>query len=129
MTDERSRGVVDPSVLERLGDELGDLTVAHRIAALYLQLLDERVSRLSAACAEHDLEGALERVLTLKVTSATVGAVAVRCCAESIERWIRQEVPREHVCQLAECLERLRCAATQTLTLGLGQGRPLGSGA
>jgi Hpt domain len=108
-------GAVDPAVLERLGDELGDSGAAGRVGSLYLALLDERVGQLCQACAAGDVEAAIEKVLTLKVTSATVGATAVRHCAEGIEGWLRDG----RLCQLTRALERLRRAAAETLVAGL----------
>jgi HPt (histidine-containing phosphotransfer) domain-containing protein len=116
MRDEPDRGTVDPTVLERLGDELGDRGAAGRVCRIYLELLDERVRQLCEACAGDDIETAIEKVLTLKVTSATVGATAVRCCAEAIEEWLRDG----RLGQLARSLERLQRAAAETLISGLG---------
>lgn len=116
MPDGPDRSTVDPTVLERLADELGDRGAAGRVCTIYLELLDERVRQLSEACAAGELEAAIEKVLTLKVTSATVGATAVRRCAEGIEEWLRDG----RLCQLARSLERLQRAAAETLTSGLG---------
>jgi hypothetical protein len=107
---------VDPAVLERLGDELGDSTAAGRVGGIYLELLDERVRQLCEVCARGDVEAAIEKVLTLKVTSATVGATAVRRCAEAIEGWLRDG----RLGQLARALERLQHAAAEPLVRGLG---------
>jgi HPt (histidine-containing phosphotransfer) domain-containing protein len=116
MPDGPDHSTVDPTVLERLADELGDTGAAGRVCSIYLELLDERVRQLCDACAGDDIEAAIEKVLTLKVTSATVGATAVRRCAEAIEEWLRDG----RLCQLARSLERLQHAAAETLTSGLG---------
>lgn len=123
MSDQPDQRTVDPTVLERLGDELGDNGAASRVCGIYLDLLEERVRELCEACAAGDVETAIERVLTLKVTSATVGATAVRRCAEAIEKWLRDG----RVGQLARRLERLQRAAAETLVSGLGP--PRGAGA
>lgn len=111
-------GAIDPTVLERLSEELGDRDVANRIAAIYLELLEERVGRLRSACDEGDVEKALETTLTLKVTSATVGAVGVSGCAERVERRLRDR----GVCAIVERLEALQQAAAETLANGFGVG-------
>lgn len=119
MHEQPDHGAVDPTVLERLGDELGDDGAAGRVCGIYLDLLEERVRQLGEACAAGDVETAIEKVLTLKVTSATVGATAVRTCAEAMEGWLRDG----RLCQLARCLERLQRAAAETLVSGLGPPR------
>lgn len=123
MTEEPLLGTVDPAVLEVLGEELGDLSVARRIATVYLELLEERVQRLGQACDAGEVNTALERTLTLKVTSATVGATGVSGCAADIEKWLRSGRVR----QLAKGMERLRRAAAETSRSGLGSPRPAGS--
>lgn len=122
-------GAIDPTVLERLAEELGSLGVAQRIGRIYLELLEERVSRLCTACEAGDVDAALETALTLKVTSATVGAVAVSGCAERVERGLRNGGLRgEGGSRGVKRLEALRRAATDTLVTGFGLGRPTGRG-
>lgn len=77
--------LIDPRVLADLADELEDRAAAVGIARLYRENLERRVARLAAACAQEDLESAMDVVLSLKVTSATVGATAMRCFAERVE--------------------------------------------
>jgi hypothetical protein len=82
--------VVDPRVFEQLAAELGSLESARRIAAIYLDLLDGRVARLAGACEAGDVEAAMDAALSLKVTSATIGAAAMRDCALDLEGCLRR---------------------------------------
>ncbi len=77
--------VIDPRILAALADELEDHATAVSIARLYRENLERRVARLDAACSQEDLETAMDVVLSLKVTSATVGATAIRSSAERVE--------------------------------------------
>lgn len=117
-------GAVDPTVLERLAEELGSLGVAQRVAGIYVELLEERVNRLCTACDEGDVETALETALTLKVTSATVGALNVSQCAESVERGLRED----RLCRIVERLELLRRAAADMLAIGFREVGAVGRG-
>lgn len=121
---EADRGAIDPAVLDRLAGELGDSGVAQRIAGIYLELLEERVGRLCSAWVEGDAEKALETALTLKVTSATIGAVAVSGCAERVERSLRDGGSRA----IGGRLQALRQAAAETLAIGFGAGAPTPGG-
>lgn len=76
---------VDPRVLAALAAELQDPAAAVTIARLYRDNLERRLARLDTACDQADLETAMDVALSLKVTSATVGALAVRSCAERVE--------------------------------------------
>ena len=77
--------LVDPRILAALAAELEDRAAAVGIARLYRENLERRVARLDAACTQEDLETAMDVVLSLKVTSATVGATVLRSCAERVE--------------------------------------------
>jgi HPt (histidine-containing phosphotransfer) domain-containing protein len=79
------RLVFDRLVFDRLASDLGDVAAARRIALLYLDLLEGRVARLATACEADDLETALDAVLSLKVSSAMVGAAAMRDRAAAVE--------------------------------------------
>jgi hypothetical protein len=66
--------VFEPGTLFALGEELESQLVASSVARTYLRLLAERVGRIEAALTTGDEEGALEVLLSLRVTSGTVGA-------------------------------------------------------
>lgn len=71
---EESLPVYDPLKLMELADEAGD-TVAQRFINEYLALLPHRQDRILAKLAVGDDETAMDAVLSLKTTSAMVGAV------------------------------------------------------
>lgn len=81
-----SSALVDPRVLAALAAELEDRAAAATIARLYRDNLERRVARLDAACDQEDLEAAMDVLLSIKVTSATVGATTIRSFAEWAER-------------------------------------------
>ncbi len=66
--------VFDPGTLFTLGEELESQQVATSVARTYLRLLADRVGRVEAALTTGDVDGALEVLLSLRVTSGTVGA-------------------------------------------------------
>ena len=77
--------VIDLRIFEQLAGELASPEAARRIVALYLELLDGRIGRLVGACVAGDESTAMDAVLSLKVSSAMVGAVAMRDLAAQVE--------------------------------------------
>ena len=75
--------VVDPRILAALADELEDRAAAVGIAPALPREPRAAGGRLDAACSQEDLETAMDVVLSLKVTSATVGATVMRWSAPS----------------------------------------------
>jgi len=71
---EESVPVYDPLKLMELADEAGEI-VAQRFINEYLALLPHRQDRILAKLAVGDDETAMDAVLSLKTTSAMVGAV------------------------------------------------------
>ena len=71
---EESVPVYDPLKLMELADEAGEI-VAQRFINEYLALLPHRQDRILAKLALGDDETAMDAVLSLKTTSAMVGAV------------------------------------------------------
>ena len=78
--------VFDGAVAEQLADELGEREVVGRITRHYRDALPGRVRRLSRACGAMDAEQAMDAVLCLKVTSATIGASAMSAVAGLVEQ-------------------------------------------
>lgn len=89
LTDERQPAVFDPAVLERLGRDLGDDRVAHRMVRRFVGLLPLRIERLEAALRDYDGHRALDVVLTIKVTAATVGGRDLHRAACEVEASVR----------------------------------------
>lgn len=85
MTMSTTEMVLDRRVLQQLATEVASETVAARFAAQYLDLLHGRVSRIQWAFAAGLIEDARDAILSLKVTSATVGARQLEFLAQSIE--------------------------------------------
>lgn len=66
---------LDPTALTRLAAELESSDLARSIARTYLRMLEGRLSRASAALARRDHIAAMDVLLSLRVSSATVGLV------------------------------------------------------
>lgn len=77
--------VIDRHIFEQLATELGSPEAARRIASLYLELLEGRIGRLADACEADDEPTAMDAVLSLKVSSAMVGAIDMRDLAAEVE--------------------------------------------
>lgn len=81
---------LDPSALTRLASELESSDLARSIALTYLRMLDGRLSRASEALARRDEVAAMDVLLSLRVSSATVGLVrlesAVLCVIDAVRR-------------------------------------------
>lgn len=77
--------LLDAGVLARLGDEVGGSDAALRFAAAYLELLPSRVDRICSACAAQDAYAAEDAILSLRVTSAMVGAGLLMGLAAEVE--------------------------------------------
>ena len=104
--------VVDRRAFDALAGELGSLASARRIATLYLSLLDTRVARLVAACDAEDAASAMDAVLSLKVSSATVGAAQMCDRATEVEDRLLTGGCRS----ARSALEQVRCAGPTTAT-------------
>lgn len=102
--------VIDRHIFEQLSSELGSPEAARRLVARYLELLDGRIGRLAGACEADDDSAAMDAVLSLKVSSAMVGAVALRDLAAQVEDCLRGGG-----CTAARgTLERVRCGGFDT---------------
>jgi HPt (histidine-containing phosphotransfer) domain-containing protein len=103
--------LVDRRVLVALAAELEDLPAALAVADRYRANLAHRLARLDRACADGDLDAAMDAVLSLKVGSATVGATRMQGYAESLESALRAGGCRDAESALA----RVRGCAPATL--------------
>lgn len=81
---------LDPAALTRLASELQSDELAHSIADTYLRMLDTRLARAGSALENHDDVAAMDVLLSLRVSSATVGLVrlesAVLCVIDAVRR-------------------------------------------
>lgn len=67
--------VLDTAALAGLTGDAGDVEFVRGFAACYRRMLPERVRRVVAALREPDPDEARDAVLSLKVSSVTVGAI------------------------------------------------------
>jgi len=91
--------VLDPAQLDVLAEELLDRGSAVAFAQRYLAMLPARVERLELAVVAGDLEAALDRVRSLRISSAMAGAVELMKLSESIERTLRLHGVRAVACE------------------------------
>lgn len=80
---------VDPSVLKNLEEQLRSRETALRFAQDYVRLWARRQHLLEAAVESRDRTAALDAVLSLKVSSAMVGAVRLARLTEKLELVVR----------------------------------------
>ncbi|BCW12599.1 Hpt domain-containing protein [Paenarthrobacter sp. CC6] len=82
---------LEPCKLQALAEELGDSRLALRFLSTYLTMLPERILRLSNGLCGHDLDASMDAVLSLKISSAMVGAVETESQCRAIEMMIRED--------------------------------------
>ena len=81
--------VLDRTALRRLSRAVDDDVFVRKFAARYRELLPGRVARISSSLRGHDVDLVLDAVLSLKVSSATVGAQELAELAGVIEGEVR----------------------------------------
>ena len=93
MTDEADGQVpaLEPCRLQALADEMGDPTPALRFLSTYLSMLPGRLLRISNGLGQHDADASMDAVLSLKISSAMVGALETEDQCKAIESMIREE--------------------------------------
>ena len=77
--------VLDPQRVRHLGEELDSPAGAHAFLGAYLELLPDRLASVSNAVSAGDEAAAMDRALSLKVTSTMVGALQLAALAETME--------------------------------------------
>jgi HPt (histidine-containing phosphotransfer) domain-containing protein len=80
--------VLDPRCVRTLGEELDSPASAHAFLAAYLEVLPDRLATVSNAVCAADGDTAMDRALSLKVTSTMVGALQLAALAETMEALI-----------------------------------------
>lgn len=92
-SDDAPRPLVDPSVLDRLREELAeDEGYCKVFVGNFLECLPQRIGKLRLALTTGDLEGSVDAVLSLKTSSQMVGAERLASLAMDLEGEIRTEV-------------------------------------
>ncbi len=76
---------VDHHQLDKLLGDCGDAAFVGSLVGRYRDLLPDRVASVLARVAEQDVAAAMDRVLSLKVASATVGARELASLAGRVE--------------------------------------------
>ncbi|MDR6415760.1 Hpt domain-containing protein [Pseudarthrobacter sulfonivorans] len=95
-SDDAGRPLVDPSVLDRLREELAeDEGYCTVFVGNFIDYLPVRIGKLRLALTTGDLPGAVDAVLSLKTSSQMVGAERLAGLAMDLERSIREDSPRE----------------------------------
>ncbi|WP_134741505.1 Hpt domain-containing protein [Nocardioides sp. 503] len=80
---------LDTASLERLARDVSSWPFVVTFAEKYQQLLPDRVRRVIAAITEGDLDQALDAALSLRVSSAFVGALELVDLAHRLETHLR----------------------------------------
>jgi HPt (histidine-containing phosphotransfer) domain-containing protein len=81
--------LLDPSVLDILGDEIGCRSDTQDFLRTYLEMLPNRLKRIASAVENQNCESALDAVLSLKVTSTMVGALRTEQRCRDLELELR----------------------------------------
>ncbi|MFP3578788.1 Hpt domain-containing protein [Arthrobacter sp. fls2-241-R2A-200] len=99
--DECTDSLVDHTVLTELQAELGgDQGIILAFVRNYVALLPWRVSRLHRALENLDMEDAMDAVLSLKTSSAMVGAICMNRLATEMEIRLRLLPSGQHLSEL-----------------------------
>nr|WP_306422821.1 Hpt domain-containing protein [Paenarthrobacter aurescens] len=70
---------------------MGDSTPALRFLSTYLSMLPGRILRISNGLCRHDPDASMDAVLSLKISSAMVGALETEDQCRAIESMIRED--------------------------------------
>lgn len=112
--------VLDPLALARLACELESEDLARSIANTYLRMLDSRLSRTETALESRDEVAAMDVLLSLRVSSCTVGLMrlesAVLCVIDAVRRG-EAELARVRGARLAALAAAARSALRAHLDL------------
>ena len=113
----RSGALVDPAVLRELQAELGgNHGAVGELVRNYITLLPARLDRLRGAVDALDKEEGLDAVLSLKTSSAMVGARRLSLLAAELEVRIRLFPVCDDAAELVASLEELGRCALGTVT-------------
>jgi HPt (histidine-containing phosphotransfer) domain-containing protein len=84
--------ILNEAVLKELEDELACFELVCRFAADYVAMWEHRRGRLAAALEDQDREAVLDAAISMKVSSAMIGALRLARLAENVERATREGV-------------------------------------
>ncbi|MDR6438970.1 HPt (histidine-containing phosphotransfer) domain-containing protein [Paenarthrobacter nicotinovorans] len=86
-----SESLLETCKLQALAEELGDSAPAVSFLSTYLSMLPGRILRISNGLCLHDADASMDAVLSLKISSAMVGAVETENQCRAIESMIRDD--------------------------------------
>jgi HPt (histidine-containing phosphotransfer) domain-containing protein len=110
---------LDTASLERLARDVSSWPFVITFAQKYQRLLPERVRRVVAAITEGDLDQALDAALSLRVSSAFVGALELVELSHRLEALLRTGdlvAARLRLGPIPEAAQRAECALTTYLS-------------
>jgi HPt (histidine-containing phosphotransfer) domain-containing protein len=111
--------VFDVRAVRNLTGHAGDGAFAHVFVRRFRQLLPVRVRRIAAALHTHDLDEAMDAVLSLKTAAGTLGATELHQISARIEHHLRNLDPDAALVAASE-LPAAQQRADQALTAFLG---------
>jgi HPt (histidine-containing phosphotransfer) domain-containing protein len=82
---------LEPCRLQTLAEELGDSKPALRFLSTYLSMLPGRILRISNGLCQHDADASMDAILSLKISSAMVGALETEDQCRAIETMIKED--------------------------------------
>jgi hypothetical protein len=121
---------LDPTSLERLAQDVSSLPFMVSFAERYQGLLPQRVHRVLTAITDGDLDQALDAALSLRVSSAFVGALELVDLARHVETHLRTgdlAAATERAHAISEAAPRTALALTDYLS-GLPAPRKAATG-
>ncbi|WP_347108892.1 Hpt domain-containing protein [Paenarthrobacter sp. S56] len=77
--------------LKALADELGDSQPVLRLLSTYLSMLPGRIGRIASGLCQNDPDASMEAVLSLKISSAMIGAHETEQQCRAMEYMIRED--------------------------------------
>lgn len=83
--------VLEACKLQALAEELDDSAPAISFLSTYLSMLPGRMLRISTGLCLHDADASMDAVLSLKISSAMVGASETENQCRAIETMIRED--------------------------------------
>lgn len=113
--------LVDPAALHDLGAQLDNPAAATGFARDYAKMWEQRFQSLESALNHRDGVGALDAVLSLKTSSAMVGALSLAQLAAQLEDAIRIGDMDRARSLLAEVAERGRGSVDEIRLSHLGE--------
>ncbi|WP_369745471.1 Hpt domain-containing protein [Paenarthrobacter sp. AMU7] len=84
-----SESVLDACTLQALAEELDDSAPAISFLSTYLSMLPGRILRISTGLCLRDADASMDAVLSLKISSAMVGALETENQCRALEIMIR----------------------------------------